>query len=77
MKMKNLNRKLVKANTYTERIIQFGEGNFLRAFANWMIHQMNKKANFDGGVVAGLFQAMEKHQDLVVMGQDIACCKKW
>ena len=52
MKMKNLNRNTVKANTYTERIIQFGEGNFLRAFANWMIHQMNKKANFDGGVVA-------------------------
>jgi tagaturonate reductase len=50
--MKNLNRSAVKANTYTERIIQFGEGNFLRAFANWMIHEMNKQANFDGGVVA-------------------------
>lgn len=50
--MNNLSRSTVKANTYTERIIQFGEGNFLRAFANWMIHEMNKKANFDGGVVA-------------------------
>ena len=50
--MTNLNRSAVKANTYTERIIQFGEGNFLRAFANWMIHEMNKQANFDGGVVA-------------------------
>ena len=50
--MKNLNRSTVKANTYTERIIQFGEGNFLRAFANWMIHEMNKQANFDAGVVA-------------------------
>ena len=50
--MKNLNRTTVTANTYTERIIQFGEGNFLRAFANWMIHEMNKKANFDAGVVA-------------------------
>ena len=50
--MKELNRSTVKANTYTERIIQFGEGNFLRAFANWMIHEMNKQANFDGGVVA-------------------------
>ena len=47
MKMKNLNRNTLKANTYTERIIQFGEGNFLRAFANWMIHEMNKQANFD------------------------------
>tara|TARA_R110002073_G_scaffold47392_2_gene128559 strand:+ start:470 stop:1906 length:1437 start_codon:yes stop_codon:yes gene_type:complete len=50
--MQELNRNTVNANTYTERIIQFGEGNFLRAFANWMIHEMNKKANFDAGVVA-------------------------
>lgn len=50
--MKNLNRNTVKANLYTERIIQFGEGNFLRAFANWMIQEMNIKANFDAGVVA-------------------------
>ncbi|WNH11924.1 tagaturonate reductase [Thalassobellus suaedae] len=49
--MNTLNRKTTSVNTYTERIIQFGEGNFLRAFANWMIHEMNKKANFDGGVV--------------------------
>ncbi|GAA4934222.1 tagaturonate reductase [Algibacter agarivorans] len=49
--MQELNRKTASVNTYTERIIQFGEGNFLRAFANWMIHEMNKKANFDSGVV--------------------------
>jgi len=49
--MQQLNRNTASVNTYTERIIQFGEGNFLRAFANWMIHEMNKKANFDGGVV--------------------------
>ncbi len=40
------------APVYTERILQFGEGNFLRAFANWMINKMNKEANFDAGVVA-------------------------
>ena len=50
--MQELNRNTVSANTYTERILQFGEGNFLRAFANWMIHEMNNKADFDGGVVA-------------------------
>jgi len=48
--MKLLNRTTVRTRTYTERVIQFGEGNFLRAFANWMIHEMNKKTNFDGGV---------------------------
>jgi len=49
--MNVLNRNTASVNTYTERIIQFGEGNFLRAFANWMIHEMNKKAGFDAGVV--------------------------
>jgi tagaturonate reductase len=49
--MKSLNRTTVSANIYTERILQFGEGNFLRAFANWMIHEMNKNVGFDGGVV--------------------------
>ncbi|WP_431125949.1 tagaturonate reductase [Flagellimonas flava] len=49
--MKQLNRNTVSAPTYTERVLQFGEGNFLRAFANWMIHEMNKKSAFDAGVV--------------------------
>ena len=36
---------------YPERIIQFGEGNFLRAFADWIIDKMNKETNFDSGVL--------------------------
>jgi len=64
--MKELTRNTTKANTYTERIIQFGEGNFLRAFANWMIHEMNKKADFDAGVV--VVQPIE--QGLVKMLND-------
>ena len=50
--MNVLNRTNNKVNTYTERILQFGEGNFLRAFANWMIHEMNKKAGFDAATTA-------------------------
>lgn len=34
-----------------ERVIQFGEGNFLRAFVDWMFHQMNKQNLFNGRVV--------------------------
>ena len=49
--MKALNRSTVTANSYPERILQFGEGNFLRAFADWMIHEMNKNAGFNSGVV--------------------------
>lgn len=49
--MKTLSRKIVPTHSYPERVLQFGEGNFLRAFANWMIHEMNKKVGFDSGVV--------------------------
>jgi tagaturonate reductase len=33
-----------------EKIIQFGEGGFLRGFADWMIKKVNDKTDFDGGV---------------------------
>ena len=32
------------------RILQFGEGNFLRAFIDWMVDRMRLKAGFDGSV---------------------------
>lgn len=67
--MKSLNRTTVEANTYTERILQFGEGNFLRAFADWMIHEMNKKANFDAGVIV----VQPINQGLVKMLNDQDC----
>ncbi len=34
-----------------ERIIQFGEGNFLRAFVDWMVEELNNKADFNSSVV--------------------------
>ncbi len=34
-----------------ERIIQFGEGNFLRGFVDYFIHCLNKKGLYDGKVV--------------------------
>lgn len=34
-----------------ERVLQFGEGNFLRGFVDWMIHGMNQKDLFNGRVV--------------------------
>ncbi|SMF08617.1 tagaturonate reductase [Alteromonadaceae bacterium Bs31] len=46
-----INRSNHQAPAYKERVLQFGEGNFLRAFVNWMIHKMNKEAQFDAGVV--------------------------
>ena len=32
------------------KILQFGEGNFLRCFIDWMVQRMNDKASFDGAV---------------------------
>lgn len=49
--MKELNKETVTKPFFPERIIQFGEGNFLRAFADWMIHEMNEKADFNSSVV--------------------------
>lgn len=37
--------------SYPEKIIQFGEGNFLRAFANWITDTMNKQDIFNGSSV--------------------------
>ncbi len=34
-----------------ERILQFGEGNFLRAFVDWMVDILNEKTSFNGNVV--------------------------
>lgn len=41
-----------------ERILQFGEGNFLRAFSDWMIDITNEKTGFNGNVV--LVQPIER-----------------
>ena len=35
----------------TERVIQFGEGGFLRGFADWMLQKVNDCSDFDGSVV--------------------------
>ena len=50
--MERLNRKNApEAKTYTEKVIQFGEGNFLRAFIDWIIWKTNQKTDFNASVV--------------------------
>ena len=51
MSFKPLNRNTISAKNYPIKILQFGEGNFLRAFVDWMIHEMNVKGDFNAGVV--------------------------
>ena len=57
--MERLNRTSApQAKKYTEKVIQFGEGNFLRAFIEWIIWKTNEKTDFNGSVV--VVQPIEK-----------------
>ncbi|MBS6194948.1 MAG: tagaturonate reductase [Clostridiales bacterium] len=57
--MKRLNYETLRDLNYQgyllknapERILQFGEGNFLRAFVDYFVDVMNEKADFDSKVV--------------------------
>ena len=49
--MKNLNcTNIALAQTLPTKVIQFGGGNFLRAFVDWAIQLMNEKSDFGAGV---------------------------
>ncbi len=50
IKMELLKRK--EKSSLTERVMQFGEGNFLRGFVDWMFDRLNKENSGDFGVVA-------------------------
>ena len=39
-----------KYKKYTERVIQFGEGNFLRCFFDWQLDIINEKTDLDAGI---------------------------
>ena len=46
-----LNRQTAtEAKRYPTRILQFGEGNFLRAFSVWIVDRMNKTIDFNSGI---------------------------
>lgn len=49
--MKELNRQTAQVAKYPAKVIQFGEGNFLRAFVDWIIWKTNQATDFNAGVV--------------------------
>lgn len=49
--MERLSRSLVEVPQRPTRIIQFGEGNFLRGFFDWQVQKMDDMGVFNGGVV--------------------------
>lgn len=74
--MKQLNRELLNIQTaLPEKVLQFGEGNFLRAYMDWMFHEMNRQGLFQGGVVAmtptgrGSMEALNRQGGLYTLVQ--------
>ena len=45
-----LDRKELNLPKYPERVIQFGEGNFLRCFFDWQLDILNREHNLNAGV---------------------------
>ncbi len=66
--MEALNRSTARAVRYPEKVIQFGEGNFLRAFVDWIIWNTNQKTDFNAGVV--VVQPIESGLTDVLESQD-------
>lgn len=68
--LKGLNNEFRTSKKLPTKIIQFGEGNFLRPFVDWQVQQMNKQAVFNGGVKIvqpiqkGMTKALDKQDDL-------------
>ena len=52
----------------TERVIQFGEGGFLRGFVDWMLQKVNENSDFDGSVV--VVQPIEQGMCDMLTAQD-------
>ena len=50
--MKTVNEAMEKKyGNYPEKVLQFGEGNFLRAFVDWMIDKANRDGIYQGSIV--------------------------
>lgn len=50
--MRSINDTIEKKyGNYPEKVLQFGEGNFLRAFVDWMIDKANRDGIYQGSIV--------------------------
>ena len=56
------------AASLPERVLQFGEGGFLRGFVDWMVHGMNQQGLFRGRVV--VVQPIAQGQTEILNEQD-------
>ena len=64
-----LNRKnLGLEKTLPIKVVQFGEGNFLRAFVDYTIQKLNKSADFNAGIA--VVQPIDKGMIKMLNDQD-------
>lgn len=71
--MQKLNRTVYSAPERPIKVLQFGEGNFLRAFVDWIIEDLNEKGIINANVVvvqptpAGRVQALSEQDGLYTL----------
>ena len=71
--MEQLSTKIHPKKERKIKILQFGEGNFLRAFVDWIIQQMNNTGVFEGSVAVvqpvnmGRIEAMKEQDGLYTL----------
>ena len=66
--MQTLNRENFPGPRYPTRIIQFGEGNFLRAFIDWQIDLLNAHSDLDAGIT--VVRPIDRQVDYTLNHQD-------
>lgn len=66
--MKQLNKTTVEKKDLPVKILQFGEGNFLRAFVDWMIDKANNAGVMNHGIIA--VQPIGGGENMVKMFRD-------
>jgi tagaturonate reductase len=57
---------------YPERIVQFGAGNFLRGFTDWIIQMLNEQTDFASGVVV-VKVTPGTYPELEAQGRFVSC----
>lgn len=77
--MELLNKSISKAKERPVKILQFGEGNFLRGFVDYMVDVANEKGVFDGSVAIvkpiaygslSMFHEQENQYTVILRGKE-------
>lgn len=74
--MNVLNESMIQRSIRPIKVVQFGEGNFLRAFVDWMLQELNNANLFNGDVAvvqplaSGRVKELEKQDGLYTLIQE-------